>query len=92
MVSTKIKVIGIGGAGCNTINRLMQADIKNIELISLNTDVQDLKKKNAHFKLRIGERATQGLGAGMKTEIGAAAARENIKEIEALVQDADILF
>jgi len=52
MVSTKIKVIGIGGAGCNTINRLMQADIKNIELISLNTDVQDLKKKNCSFKLK----------------------------------------
>lgn len=92
MTSTKIKVIGIGGAGCNTISRLIQADIKNVELISLNTDAQDLKRKEAHFKLRVGEKTTQGLGAGMKPEVGANAARENIKEIEELIQDTDILF
>lgn len=92
MNSTKIKVIGIGGAGCNTIFRLISADIKNVELISINTDAQDLKKKDAHLKLRIGEKITRGLGAGMKPEIGTLAAKENIKEIEELLKEADILF
>ncbi|MFA5086909.1 MAG: cell division protein FtsZ [Candidatus Paceibacterota bacterium] len=92
MNSTKIKVIGIGGAGCNTIFRLISANIKNVELISVNTDAQDLKKKDAHVKLRIGEKTTKGLGAGMKPEIGALSAKENFKEIEDLLKDADIIF
>lgn len=92
MNSTKIKVIGIGGAGCNTIFRLIAANIKNVELISVNTDAQDLKKKDAHVKLRIGEKTTKGLGAGMKPEIGALSAKENFKEIDDLLKGADIIF
>ncbi|MFA5368629.1 MAG: cell division protein FtsZ [Candidatus Paceibacterota bacterium] len=92
MNSTKIKVIGIGGAGCNTISRLSQVEIKNVELISVNTDAQDLKKKNAHFKLRIGEKITKGLGAGMNPEIGTISAKESAKELEEVIKGADILF
>ncbi|MFA5013523.1 MAG: cell division protein FtsZ [Candidatus Paceibacterota bacterium] len=92
MNSTKIKVIGVGGAGCNTISRLVEVDIKNVELASVNTDAQDLKRKNAHIKLRIGEKITNGLGAGMKPEIGMLSAKENLKEIEELVSGADIIF
>ncbi|MDD5568847.1 MAG: cell division protein FtsZ [Candidatus Pacebacteria bacterium] len=92
MTSTKIKVIGVGGSGCNTISRLMQANIKNVELISVNTDAQDLKKKNAHLKLRIGKQATKGLGAGMNPELGKLSAKENAKEIEDVLAGADIIF
>lgn len=92
MMPTKIKVIGIGGAGGNTISRLFSAGINNVELISINTDTQDLKRKNAHSKLRIGEKTTKGLGAGMKPEIGSLSAKENIKEIEEILKGADIVF
>jgi len=91
-MNTKIKVIGIGGAGGNTISRLFEADIKNVELISVNTDLQDLNKKKAHSKIRIGEKITQGLGAGMKPEIGRLSAEENAKELEDVLKTADIVF
>ncbi|MFA5232751.1 MAG: cell division protein FtsZ [Candidatus Paceibacterota bacterium] len=91
-MNTKIKVIGIGGAGGNTISRLFEADIKNVELISVNTDLQDLNKKKAHSKIRIGEKITQGLGAGMKPEIGRLSAEENAKELEDILKTADIVF
>lgn len=92
MSLTKIKVIGVGGAGCNTIDRLMRAKIKHVELVSINTDAQDLKKKAADFKLRIGEKLTKGLGAGMKPEIGRLSAKESIKGIEESLKDSDIIF
>jgi cell division protein FtsZ len=91
-MNTKIKVIGIGGAGCNTISRLFDSNIKNIELISFNTDIQDLNKKKSHLKVRIGEKITQGLGAGMKPEIGMLSARESEKEIEDILKTTDIVF
>ncbi len=91
-MNTKIKVIGIGGAGCNTVSRLFDSNIKNIELISLNTDIQDLNKKKSHLKLRIGEKITQGLGSGMKPEIGKLSAKENVKEIEDILKTTDIVF
>jgi cell division protein FtsZ len=89
---TKIKVIGIGGAGCNTIHRLSQSNIKNADLISVNTDVQDLKKKNSHIKIKIGEKLTNGLGSGMKPEIGCLAAKESEKELEDIMRNSDIIF
>lgn len=89
---TKIRVIGIGGAGCNTVSRLFNGNIKNADLISMNTDVQDLKKKDAHIKVKIGEKTTSGFGSGMKPEIGMMAARESQKEIEDIIKDSDIVF
>ncbi|NMB40197.1 MAG: cell division protein FtsZ [Parcubacteria group bacterium] len=92
MELTKIKVVGIGGAGSNTINRLTKSRIKGVDLLSINTDIQDLKKKNAHIKLRIGEKTTKGLGSGMKPEVGKLSAKENYKQIEELLKGSDIVF
>ena len=89
---TKIKVVGIGGSGGNTISRMKKAKIEGIELIAINTDYQDLKKTKADMKLRIGDRTTQGLGTGMKPEIGEAAAKENIQEISQILKGGDLVF
>ena len=89
---TKIKVIGIGGSGGNAISRMKRSKIRGIELIAINTDYQDLKKARADLKLRIGKKITQGLGTGMKPEIGEAAARESRKEISQILKGADLVF
>jgi cell division protein FtsZ len=91
-MKTKIKVIGVGGAGGNTISRLFDADVKNVELVSVNTDIQDLNKKKADTKIRIGEKTTQGLGAGMNPEIGRLSAEESAEELENVLKTADIVF
>jgi cell division protein FtsZ len=90
--TTKIKVVGVGGSGCNAISRMMKYKIKGIELVALNTDAQDLKKTRANFKLRIGKKITQGLGTGMNPEIGKRAALESKEEISEIVKDADMIF
>ena len=72
-----IKVIGVGGAGNNAVNRMIEAGIKNVEFIVLNTDKQDLNKSKATTKLQIGEKLTRGLGAGANPDIGAQSAEEN---------------
>lgn len=89
---TKIKVVGIGGSGGNTISRMKKIKIEGVELIAINTDYQDLKKTKADLKLRIGKNTTQGLGTGMKPEIGEAAARENSQEIAQVLKEADMVF
>jgi cell division protein FtsZ len=87
-----IKVIGIGGSGSNTISRMMKKQISRVELIAINTDAQDLLKKSAHKKIRIGEKLTRGLGAGMNPEIGKKAAEEQKNEILEVLKDSDIIF
>ena len=89
---TKIKVVGVGGSGCNAILRMRKAKIKGIELIAINTDDQDLKKTKADFKLRIGKNITQGLGTGMNPEIGRKAAQESRAEIQEILKDSDMIF
>jgi cell division protein FtsZ len=89
---TKIKVIGIGGSGGNTILRMKKAKIEGVELVAINTDYQDLKKTKADLKLRIGKKITQGLGTGMKPEIGRAAAIESKEEISQILKGADMVF
>lgn len=88
----KIKVIGIGGSGCNAVSRMMRCKIQGIDLIAVNADIQDLKSSFAHHKLQIGEKITQGLGAGMNPEIGLRAAEENQEEISKTIGDADMVF
>jgi cell division protein FtsZ len=88
----KIKVIGVGGSGCNAVSRMARCSIQGIELIAVNTDAQDLKSCLARYKLQIGEKITQGLGAGMNPEIGAAAACETKEEISKTLQGADMVF
>lgn len=89
---TKIKVIGIGGSGSNAISRMMKCKIQGIDLVALNTDVQDLAKANAHKKIRIGHETTKGLGAGMNPEMGRKAAEESIGEIEQVIKGSDMIF
>ncbi len=89
---TAIKVIGIGGAGGNAIDRMVQCKIKGIELISVNTDVQDLKKIKADRKIQIGKESTKGLGAGMNPDLGKRAALETKDQLLDVLQGADMVF
>ena len=88
----KICVIGAGGSGCNTINRLSQMGIKGAELIAANTDVQHLLKVKADKKVLLGKKLTKGMGAGSNPEIGESAAKESIKEIEKAIEGAAMVF
>ena len=88
----KIKVIGVGGGGNNAVNRMVQAGVKGIEFIAVNTDRQALKASLAGKKLQIGEKLTKGLGAGANPDIGGKAAEESIEEISQVLQDTDMVF
>jgi cell division protein FtsZ len=90
--ATKIKVVGVGGSGCNAISRMMKCNIPGVDLIAVNTDDQDLNKTRAHFKIRIGKKLTQGLGSGMNPETGKAAAEEQREEIKNILKGADMVF
>jgi len=90
--NTKIKVVGVGGAGGNAISRMSTCKIQGVDLIAINCDAQDLQKTKAHQKLRIGRNLTLGLGAGMNSEIGRLAAQENKEEIKQLLKGADMVF
>ena len=89
---TRIKVVGIGGAGCNAVNRMIQDGLGNVEFVAVNTDLQVLKNSVAKVKMQIGARSTKGLGAGAKPEIGEKAAQEDIEEIRALFSKTDMIF
>lgn len=88
----KIKVIGCGGAGNNTINRISEVGIAGSETIAINTDAQDLLYTNAHSKILIGKEITGGLGAGSIPQVGEEAARESEHDIRTKLQGADMIF
>jgi len=92
MQKTRIKVIGCGGAGNNTINRISEVGIKGIQTIAINTDAQDLLYTTAEKKLLIGKELTQGLGAGSNPKIGEQAARESEHDIKKLMTGSDMVF
>ncbi len=87
-----IKVIGIGGGGNNAINRMIEAGLKGVEFIAVNTDAQALYLSRAEKKIQVGGKLTKGLGAGADPEIGMKAAEENSDEIKAALQGADMVF
>lgn len=87
-----IKVIGVGGAGNNAVNRMVEAGIKGVEFIAVNTDKQALQKAKAPIKIQIGEKITRGLGAGANPDIGAQAAEESRSEIAEALRGADMVF
>jgi cell division protein FtsZ len=87
-----IKVIGIGGGGCNAINRMVDAGIKGAEFYSVNCDVQALKSARTENKLQIGQNLTRGLGAGADPEIGRQAAEESKEDLALLVEGTDLVF
>ena len=88
----KILVVGVGGAGNNAVNRMVDEAIEGVDLIGINTDRQVLNRCKAPTKVQIGEKLTKGLGAGAKPEIGEAAVQENREQITELVKDADMVF
>ncbi len=87
-----IKVVGVGGGGCNAVNRMIEAGIEGVEFIAINTDVQDLDKSRAPIRLQIGEKAARGLGVGAKPEKGKEAALEDTERIIQLLEGADMVF
>ena len=91
-LSTKIKVIGVGGSGSNAVSRMMKCNIKGVELIAVNADAQDLQKSKAHKKIRIGRKITKGLGTGMNPDMGRKGAEEQIEEIKDALRGADMVF
>ncbi|MCF0133650.1 MAG: cell division protein FtsZ [Blautia sp.] len=90
--SAKIIVIGVGGAGNNAVNRMVEEAIGGVEFVGVNTDKQALTLCKAPTILQIGEKITKGLGAGAQPEVGAKAAEESIEEVKELIQDADMVF
>ena len=90
--AARIKVIGVGGSGCNAVNHMINAKVKSVDFIVMNTDVQDLHKSAADKKIHLGKNLTKGLGAGMNPEIGGRAAEETKAEIQDAVKGADMVF
>lgn len=88
----RIKVIGVGGGGCNAINRMIEFGIEGVEFIGSNTDVQALKQCIAPVKLQIGDKLTKGLGAGSNPDVGRHAALEDTEKIIELLEGADMVF
>src|SRR5438067_4362156 len=87
-----IKVVGVGGAGTNAVNRMVDAGLSGVEFIAVNTDAQALMMTDADVKIQIGAQATRGLGAGADPEIGLAAAQESRDELKEALKGADMVF
>jgi cell division protein FtsZ len=87
-----IRVIGVGGGGNNAINRMIEAGLKGVEFIAVNTDAQSLYLSKAEKKIQVGEKLTKGLGAGADPDIGKKAAEETADEIKRALQGADMVF
>lgn len=88
----EIKVVGVGGAGVNAVNRMIEAGLRGVEFIAVNTDAQQLAMSSANVKIDIGRETTRGLGAGADPEVGRRAAEEHIEELEAALRGADMVF
>jgi len=88
----RILVLGVGGAGGNAINAMIEAGMEGVEFVAVNTDAQDLKMSKAHAKIQIGMNLTKGLGAGAKHDIGQAAADESLNEITNYMQGSNMVF
>ena len=88
----QLKVVGVGGAGNNAVNRMIQYGIRGVEFISVNTDKQALQLCKAPTLIQIGEKLTKGLGAGAQPEIGEKAAEESMEELSSAVKGADMVF
>src|SRR2546422_823526 len=88
----KIKVIGVGGGGCNAVNRMIRAKLEGVEFIAANTDLQALKLSQAPIKLQLGAKLTKGLGAGANPEVGRKAALEDTEKIIEALEGSDMIF
>lgn len=88
----QIKVVGVGGGGSNAVNRMIEANLKGVQFIAINTDKQALYNSRAEYKIQIGEKLTRGLGAGANPEIGSKAAEESRDDVYQALQGADMVF
>jgi len=91
-VGARIKVIGVGGCGCNAVNNMITANIKGVDFLSCNTDIQTLKSSLSSMRVQIGTKLTRGLGAGGDPEVGKEAANESEQEIASALEGADMVF
>jgi len=87
-----LRVVGVGGAGVNAINRMVEAEIEGVEFLAINTDLQSLQQSAAHETLHIGDGITRGLGSGSNPDLGRQAAREEYDRIKALLRGTDMVF
>ena len=87
-----LKVIGVGGAGGNAVNRMIQAGMKGVDFMVINTDAQDLENNAAENKIQIGKNLTRALGAGAKSEIGRDAIESDKDAVKSLIEGADMVF
>ena len=85
-----IIVVGVGGAGNNAVNRMIDSGLRGVKFVAVNTDKQALMRSNAETKIQIGEKLTKGLGAGSKPEIGKKSAEESQEEIKKVIEGADL--
>ncbi|MDE2661517.1 MAG: cell division protein FtsZ [Gemmatimonadota bacterium] len=92
MRNAKMKVVGVGGAGGNAVNRMIDEELEGVEFIAVNTDAQALKESGAHLRVQIGKELTRGLGAGARPEIGRQAMSESAEEIRSVIEGADLVF
>jgi cell division protein FtsZ len=87
-----LRVVGVGGAGVNAVNRMVEADISGVEFLAINTDLQSLQLSAAHETLHIGDAVTRGLGSGSDPDLGRRAARDEYDRIKALLRGSDMVF
>ena len=92
MTPIRIKVIGLGGAGCNAVNTMIAAGLTRVEFVVANTDLQSLSKSSTQYRIQLGPERTKGLGAGANPEVGKDAALESESEIRTALEDADMVF
>ncbi len=88
----RIKVVGVGGAGCNAVNRMIEAGIQSASYVAVNTDKQILLLSKAENKVQIGAALTKGLGAGAEPDVGRMAAEESKEVLTEAIKDTDLLF
>src|SRR5512134_3015351 len=87
-----IKVVGVGGAGCNAVNRMIEAGIGGVDFVAANTDLQALRLSRASIRVQLGGKLTKGLGAGSNPEVGKQAALEDTEKIIEILEGADMVF
>ncbi len=92
MLSAKLKVVGVGGGGCNAIESMMQRGLKGVEYVAVNTDAQVLKMSSANHKIQIGNNITRGLGAGADPNVGRKAIEEDREKITKILEGSDMVF
>ncbi len=92
VVRPVLRVVGVGGAGVNAVNRMVEAEIEGVEFLAINTDLQSLQQSAAHETLHIGDSITRGLGSGSNPDLGRQAAREEYDRIKAMLRGSDMVF